>query len=476
MDSKQDIIFKYFDEICKIPHGSGNMKQISNFCLEFAKKNNLKAIRDKANNVIIYKDGTIGYENSDPIILQGHIDMVCQKTEDSNVDFENDGIETYIDGDFLKAKGTTLGADNGIAVAMIFTILASNDISHPPIEAIFTTDEEIGMLGAEQLDTSLLKSKRMINLDSEESNILTVSCAGGSDFKQFLPYKSTIIKGSKVVLEVKKLTGGHSGVEIDKGRVNANILMGRILNQIANKSNFDIISITGGDKSNAIPRSCKAELVATNSDIFIKAATDVISSIKSELSQREKNLEIVFNVQENGNFDVLDFESKNKLLFMLLTTPNGIIDMSVEIEGLVETSLNLGILSTDNESITMQYALRSNKLSALVFLEEKMQLFAKNFGLRSVVSGRYLPWEFKENSHLQQLYIKVYENFFQEKPIVAAIHAGLECAVFSNKIPDLDCISIGPDMQGVHTVEEKLNIPSTVAVFEVLCDLLENSK
>ena len=217
-------VFKYFKEICAIPRGSGNMEAIRDYCVRFAEQNGLRAIADQANNVIIYKPGTKGYENAQPVILQGHLDMVCQKEENSPIDFTKDGIETYIDGDFIKAKGTTLGADNGIAISMIMTILASRDLPHPPIEAVFTTDEEIGMLGAQKLDISVLKGRRMINLDAEEADILTVSCAGGSDFQLCFPIDKAVVHGTKIVLEIQNLKGGHSGVDIDKGRINANLL------------------------------------------------------------------------------------------------------------------------------------------------------------------------------------------------------------------------------------------------------------
>ena len=223
-------VFKYFEEICSIPHGSGNMKEISDFCLKFADKHGLKALRDNANNVVIYKNGTGELKDAEPVILQGHIDMVCQKTDDSSIDFEKDGLSVKIEDGFVTADGTTLGADNGIAVAMIMAVLASETLTHPPIEAVFTTDEEIGMIGAEKLDTSVLNGKRMINLDSEESETLVVSCAGGCDFKAFIPYNRVSAEGTKIVLSVKGLQGGHSGTEIDKGRINANILMGRLLN------------------------------------------------------------------------------------------------------------------------------------------------------------------------------------------------------------------------------------------------------
>lgn len=253
-------VFKYFEEICNIPHGSENMDAISEYCVKFAENHSLKYIRDDANNVIIFKSATDGYENAEPVILQGHLDMVCQKTEESNIDFMKDGLDLYVDGDFVKAHGTTLGADNGIAVAMILAILESDEISHPEIQAVFTTDEEIGMVGAGKLDMSVLTAKKMINLDAEEDDAITVSCAGGSDFKAVIPVNRVKQTGTKITVTLKGLKGGHSGVEIDKGRVNADVLAGRFLNHMSNIADFDIIAINGGDKGNAIPNLCRIEL------------------------------------------------------------------------------------------------------------------------------------------------------------------------------------------------------------------------
>lgn len=469
-------VFRYFEKICAIPHGSGNMKPISDYCVRFAKENDLQVICDKAKNVVMYKPGTKGYENAEPIILQGHLDMVCQKKEDTAIDFATDGIKAYTDGDFIKAKGTTLGADDGIAVSMIMAVLASKDLPHPPIEAVFTTDEEIGMIGAKELDCTVLKGRKMINLDSEEADILTVSCAGGSDFKLFLPIDKTVVHGTKITLEINDLKGGHSGVDIDKCRINADILAGRILNFAKKAADFHIIKLDGGSKGNAIPFCCKAELVAEDAQSFINIIQNYISVVKNEISDREENCSIRLTAEETGDFEVLNTASRDKLLFLLLTTPNGVIDMSAQIDGLVETSLNLGILTTQVDGIVMQYALRSNKASALDFLEDRLTAFASYNGCNSEISCRYEPWEYKKDSTLQKLYADAFCERFGHKPKIAAIHAGLECAVFAQKIEGLDCISIGPDMFDVHTVNEKLSISSATETFSLLCEVLKKCK
>lgn len=466
-------VLKIFEEISGIPRGSGNMDKISLYCVNFAMQNGLKYIVDDAKNVVIFKDASKGYEKKEPIILQGHLDMVCQKAENINIDFENDGIEIVKDGNFYKANGTTLGADNGIAVAMILSILADDNLNHPPIEAVLTTDEEIGMIGASKLDVSHLKSKRMINLDAEEGDTVTVSCAGGSDIKISLPFLRRNVNGTKICVSVKGLQGGHSGVEIDKGRINASQLMGRILNHIRD-FDFDIVSINGGTKGNAIPVSCTLELVTQNEERLTDALYGYFSLVKEELKDREENVYLEINVGNTRAFEVFDKTTKDKLIYMLLTTPNGIIDMSKSIDGLVETSLNLGILETKADSVLFHYALRSNKKTALDFLESKMIALAQYNGAKAEKSGRYEPWEYKEDSKLREAYIKEYKKITGQNPKTEAIHAGLECAVFSNAIKDLDCIAIGPDMWGVHTTEEKLSISSVQQTYEILCNILKN--
>ena len=318
-------VFKRFEEICSIPHGSGNTDRIASYCMNFASSIGLYAERDSKNNVIIKKDASKGYENSKPVILQGHLDMVCQKTAESQIDFENDGLDIYIDGDFVKAHGTTLGADNGIAIAMIMAILESNDIPHPPIEAVFTTDEEIGMLGAAELDMSKLSARRMLNLDSECIDVLTVSCAGGAKVDILLPIERHVKTGAKAVLTIKGLQGGHSGVEIDKGRVNSNILMGRILFHMEKEQGFDIINVCGGDKDNVITSSTKAELLVTDADSFTGTLNKYLDIVKKEMYSREPALDFDIEVTGKCTESVLCPKDAKKLIRMLTCTPSGVM-------------------------------------------------------------------------------------------------------------------------------------------------------
>lgn len=469
-------VFYYFEKISSIPHGSGDMDAIAKFCTDFAIEHNLKFIRDDANNVIIYKNGTVGYENSAPIILQGHLDMVCQKAPESTVDFLKDGLDLYVDGDFIKARDTTLGADNGIAVAMVLSILESQDIPHPPIEAVFTTDEETGMIGARALDMSVLNGKRMINLDSETEDIVTVSCAGGSDFEVNIPVKSVTRQGTLVTLEIKGLQGGHSGVEINKNRVNANMIAGRVLNELKSQLDFDIISINGGDKANAIPNRCVIELCVGNAEGFAILAQKNFDTIKQEIADREPNFAPEILVGDAGEYSALDTKIKNKIIYTLLCAPNGVVEMSASIEGLVQTSLNLGVLMTTKESIIIHFALRSNKKSALIFLEQRLASFFDNLDLTYKTFGHYPPWEYNAKSALREIYCGSYFELFGTQPRVRAIHAGLECGVFASQIDNFDCISIGPAMHDVHTTQERLSISSTQKMYELIIKILEKLK
>lgn len=466
-------VFEFFEEVSGIPRGSGNMKKIADYCVSFAEKRGFKYIRDEADNVVIFKDATKGYENADAVILQGHLDMVCQKTEESEIDFLSDGLDLFVDGDFVKARGTTLGADNGIAVAMVLAILDSEEISHPALEAVFTTDEEIGMIGALKLDMSYLKGKKMINLDAEEDGILTVSCAGGSDFLITVPVERKKVTGDFVKITLKGLKGGHSGVEINDGRVNADVLAGRFLNHMKNCVSFDLISVDGGDKGNAIPNFCNIELLTDDSAFFKNEAEKYLDIVKKEISEREPSFEYLINTGEEKTVSALTEEIKNKIIFALVSAPNGVAEMSKEIEGLVETSLNLGILKTEEEKIILHFTLRSNKKSALIFLEEKLGAFSDYLGFENESFGYYPPWEYKGNSSLQQIYKECFTEQNGYEPRLEAIHAGLECGVFASAIENLDCVALGPALWDVHTVNEKLSVSSTERTFKLVVKILE---
>ncbi|MBQ2972400.1 MAG: aminoacyl-histidine dipeptidase [Ruminococcus sp.] len=463
-------VFHYFEELSSIHRGSGDMEAVSQYCVNFAKEHNLKYYTDRLNNVVIFKDGTCGYENSQPVILQGHLDMVCQKTEECSIDFLNDGLDVYVDGDFVKAKGTTLGADNGIAVSMVLSVLESDTIAHPPIEAIFTTDEETGMYGAKALDMSILKGKRMINIDSEEDDCITVSCAGGSDFRAEKAIERTTKTGDKVTITLKGLRGGHSGIEINSGKLNANKVMGKALSSLSDKVDFEIISISGGDKPNAITNRCEVELCVSGD--YEEKLNTVLSNVKVEFVDAEKDLEFELIIEKNHECETIGKELTKHITGILATTPNGVIEMSKNIENLVETSLNLGVLYTDENNLVLHFALRSNKKSGLSKLENDMIEFFRKYDFEIETFGHYPPWEYRENSPLRDMYKDLYCEVFKKAPRVEAIHAGLECGVFASQVEDFDCIAIGPNIFDAHTVNERLSIKSTQVVFDIIVKLL----
>ena len=471
-DLRHSRVFEIFEELSRIPRGSGNRGAIADFCAAFAKKNSLRYIVDDAKNVIIYKDASHGCENDAPVILQGHLDMVCQKTPECGIDFEKDGITLVREGDILHADGTTLGADNGIAVAMTLSILERNDLKHPPIEAVFTSDEEIGMLGAGELDTSLLRGKRFINLDTEEDDNVTVSCAGGSDFRVSLPLHRAPIRSAGVTIELSGLKGGHSGVEIAAHRVNAAMLAGRILDTLSKKTDFSLISLNSGNKPNAIPNAATISLACQAPDALISLTEEILRVIRKEIAHETEFTTKITSFEQRECL-AIDKKAQKELIYALACSPNGVMETSAEIEGLVETSLNLGILSTDGDEAKLCYALRSNKASALIALEEKMKTFFSILGAEVSTSGHYAPWEFKKDNKLTTLFVETYREMIGQDPRIIAIHAGLECAVFSSALRDADCISIGPNVYGAHTVLERVSIASVHKSYDLLLRMLE---
>ncbi len=463
---KPERVFYYFEKICEIPHGSGNCRALSEYCLSVADELGLKRITDEHNNVIIKKNASKGLENSPTVILQGHLDMVCEKSENSNIDFLTDGLELEVSGDMISANGTTLGGDDGIAVAMILAILEDNSLKHPAIEALFTTDEETGMFGADGLDASNLKGKSLINIDSEKEGVFTVGCAGGARAEINIPLVKEEINGDCYKISVSGLIGGHSGVEINKGRLNSNIVLGKFLDSL--DSDFNIIDVSGGLKDNAIPLMSEC-IICCNEDLSEKA-----SAFADKMRiDTDKGLKITVN-QYNKVYQGFTVDDSKKIASFLSTVPNGVIAMSEDINGLVETSLNLGILETNDFGIHASFAVRSSKNKSKSELLEKLATFASNFDGTFAQHGHYPAWEYRKDSPLRDKMIKVYEKFYGEKPIVETIHAGLECGILSDKISGLDAVSIGPDMWDIHTSRERISISSVDRVYRFLCDLLES--
>lgn len=467
-------VFRFFEEICNIPHGSGNLDGISSYLEEFAKERGLFCIRDYANNVIIVKEATKGYEEVEPVILQGHMDMVAVKKVDCDIDLEKDPLRLMLDGDFVYAEGTSLGGDDGIAVAYILAIMDSDDIEHPRLEAVITTDEEVGMEGATAIDLSMLKAKRMLNIDSEEEGILLTSCAGGARIDCNIPIKREEKTGTFYRVKIGGLLGGHSGVEINKERGNAIKMLGRVLYKVSKDISIQIAELAGGEKDNAIPREAEAiVLVAeTHEKQFAELVGEIDEILRSENATKEKALYVEIEKVGNETKSILTEESTNRVTEFLLVIPNGIMAMSVDIDGLVETSLNVGILKLEETEVVASSAIRSSIESAKKYLVQQMEVASNLVGGTISIHGEYPGWQYNPNSRLRATMVEIYKEMFGEEPKVEAIHAGLECGIMISKIPGLDCVSFGPNMYDIHTTEERLSISSTERMWNYILEIL----
>lgn len=465
----------YFEEICRIPHGSRNTKQISDYLVSFAKQQGLRYAQDEVNNVVIYKDGTPGYEQHPVVILQGHMDMVAEKTKDSPIDFTKDPLSLCTDGEYIWAEGTTLGGDDGIAVAYALAILEAKDIPHPPLECVFTVDEEIGMEGAAALDPSLLKGRIFLNCDSEDEGILTVSCAGGARSDLDLPICIEKAEGKGVHIYVDGLVGGHSGAEIHKGRANSNKVMGELLEQLLKIMPYRLVYVRGGQKDNAIPRYTMAKIIVAENrlDDALAEIERLAAALLKTLPAEETKAKITCEACVCRG-KAMNIASTRKVVGMLNEVPNGIQSWSKDIEGLVQTSLNLGILKTEGEKLSMSFSVRSSVNDEKTALTEQLKSIAGKYGAAYSQHGDYPAWEYRKDSPLRDLMVKTFETLYGRKPVVEAIHAGLECGLFSGKLPGLDCVSFGPDMQDIHTTRERLNIASTERTWKYLLAVLEH--
>lgn len=476
-DLQPSLVFKYFEEISQIPRGSKNEKAISDYLRNFGESLGLETIQDESLNIIIRKPATPGYENVPGVVLQGHMDMVCEKNKSTNHDFMKDPINLRIDGDYIYATDTTLGADNGIAVAMGLAVLASNDIAHPALEVLLTVDEEAGMTGAMELDGSLVKGKYILNLDSEEEGYLLVSCAGGVTALSTLPVKFIKPETPRkaYLLEIKGLLGGHSGSDIIKQRGNANKLLGRLLNSL--NVDFDIAKVEGGSKNNAIPRESDCIIMVNNDQIdeFLTHIKDITNTFKHELRTSDPDLEIVCS-ETNTPESILDSTSKNRVIKMLNLIPNDIQTMSMDIENLVESSTNLGVLRTTDSAVTFECAVRSSVKSRKEDITDKMNLLISEFGGSLQLISDYPAWEYAKDSQLEKICVQAYKNLTGKDPIVMALHAGLECGLLLDKIPNTQAISFGPDMYDVHTPNEHLSISSTENTWKYLLEILKSMK
>lgn len=467
-------VLHFFEEICKIPHGSGNEAALSDYLKRFADERELYCIQDEWKNIIIVKEAAPGYEEEETLILQGHMDMVAVKAPDCDMDMEKEPLRLEVNGDLISARGTSLGGDDGIAVAYILALLDAKDIPHPRLEAVITVGEEVGMDGAREIDLSMLKGRRMLNLDNEEEGVLLTSCAGGMRADCKLPVMWEKRSGSMLYIRLTGLQGGHSGAEIIKERGNSNCLMGRLLDALLQETSASLCSLEGGLADNAIPRQTDARLIVPAEELEkgLAILRNMEEKLQQELSVKDPDVRIEVTQEGERTADCLKAESMKKAVACLLAMPNGIQAMSADVEGLVETSLNLGMLQLLPECLRLTYAVRSSLESGKEAVCRKLSVVSELAGADMEIRGDYPGWAYRKNSPLRDKMIRIYEKMYGEKPRVEAIHAGLECGLFSGKLPGLDCISYGPDMKGIHTTEEVLSISSVKRVWEYLLEVL----
>lgn len=467
-------VFYFFEEITRIPHGSGNVGQISDYLADFAKKRGLFCIQDKLKNITIVKEATSGYEGEPAVILQGHMDMVAVKKPDCDMDMKTQGLQVAVRGDEVYAEGTSLGGDDGIAVAYALALLDSDSLSHPRLEVVITVDEEVGMDGARGIDLSMLTGNRMINLDSEEEGIFLTSCAGGARVHCRLPLDSRERQGRAVEVTLGGLLGGHSGGEIHKERGNSNCLFGRVLYRLAQKLPVSLCQVKGGLADNAIPRETKALLVteAEAAGELCAMIRELGEEIRAELGSKDPDFYIEAKEGGEGSFSCVSPELTKAAGAFLCALPGGVQAMSADMPGLVETSLNLGILKYEEGNLLAEFSVRSSVESAKRALIDRVGAVTGLAGGAIEVSGDYPGWKFRKDSPLRDKMVRLYEEMYGAAPKVEAIHAGLECGILGSKIGNLDCVSMGPDMKAIHTTEETLSISSVKRVWEYLVRLL----
>jgi len=469
-----EAVFSYFEQLCAIPHGSYNEAAVAAFLCDFAQARGLAYREDALHNVLIRKPASAGYEDAPVVMLQGHTDMVCVKRADKVHDFTRDPLTLIVEDGWIRADGTTLGGDDGIAVAMMLAILDDDTLPHPELECLFTVQEEVGLGGAAGFDYSDIRAKLLYNLDSETDGVCTVSCAGGIRMDLKKPVTFAESAGATATLLIRGLKGGHSGAEIHMPRANAHRVAGIILASLAETVPFRIVSLVGGNMDNAIPRDCTAEIVfAAEHEAEVRAALDALCAEQTAVLSRDDRAEGSITAQYGqGTASAMTAEETQAVLAILNLTVNGIATMCEDMPELVESSCNMGILRTEADHILFGFMARASVETRKQEIRTKLQLCAKCFGAEVICSGEYPGWAFDRESAATKNYIAAYERLRGEKPRVEAIHAGLECGLMKHAVPGIDPISIGPDMRDIHTPEERIEIESIRRVYEVVCAML----
>lgn len=452
-------VFAWFERLCAIPHSSHHAKAISDYLVAFARERGLACRQDAANNVVIRKAASAGYENALVVMLQGHIDMVCEKDADCGKDMETEGLDLFVDGD-------------GIAVAMALAVLDADDIPHGPLECVFTADEEVGMIGARALDASALKAKYLINIDSEEERVLTVSCAGACRTLCTLPVTRVPFDGETLRVKISGLVGGHSGEEIHKGRANANLLLGRALDEMSRAGALRLIRVSGGAKDNAIPREAEAVVRTGDAAALRRAVEALAAALRAEYHVADGHITVTVTETDDG-LTPMDAASTERAITLLLCAPNGVVEMSMDVPDLVQTSLNLGRLTSDEASLRASFMIRSSINSQKNAVASRLARLVEALGGQTELDSDYSAWPYRPESPLRDRVAEVFYEQYGEKPRIAALHAGLECGILSGKLPELDCISLGPDLTDIHTPRERLYIASTERTWRLLLGTLK---
>ena len=468
-------VFHWFEELSAIPRGSGNTRAVSDWCAAFGRERGLECHQDGLGNVILIKPATPGYEGAAPLILQGHLDMVCEKEPACPKDMARDGLDLAVEGDYVSARGTTLGGDDGIAVAMALAILDSGELPHPRLEAVFTVDEEVGMLGAAGLDVAPLQGRTLLNLDSEDEGVFTVSCAGGNVTRCVLPVDRAPFDGAGLEIRVDGLQGGHSGTEIHKGRANADVLLGRLLRAAAARTEVRLYSAEGGLKDNAIPVQAAARIVAADPEAARSAVEALAAALREEHRVTDPGLTVAVGPWEPEGLP-LDGPSTRRALCLLTCAPNGVQAMSADIPGLVQTSLNLGILTTGERELSAAFCVRSSVDSQKEMLKDRLSCLMEQLGGRAEFSGDYPGWAFRADSPLRERMVAIFRAQYGHEPKVEAIHAGVECGLLAGKLPGLDCVSIGPELLEIHTPRERMGVASVQRTWKLVTELLRQWK
>ncbi len=468
-------VFHWFEELSAIPRGSGNTRAVSDWCAAFGRERGLECHQDGLGNVILIKPATPGYEGAAPLILQGHLDMVCEKEPACPKDMARDGLDLAVEGDYVSARGTTLGGDDGIAVAMALAILDSGELPHPRLEAVFTVDEEVGMLGAAGLDVAPLQGRTLLNLDSEDEGVFTVSCAGGNVTRCVLPVDRAPFDGAGLEIRVDGLQGGHSGTEIHKGRANADVLLGRLLRAAAARTEVRLYSAEGGLKDNAIPVQAAARIVAADPEAARSAVEALAAALREEHRVTDPGLTVAVGAWEPEGLP-LDGPSTCRALCLLTCAPNGVQAMSADIPGLVQTSLNLGILTTGERELSAAFCVRSSVDSQKEMLKDRLSCLMEQLGGRAEFSGDYPGWAFRADSPLRERMVAIFRAQYGHEPKVEAIHAGVECGLLAGKLPGLDCVSIGPELLEIHTPRERMSVASVQRTWKLVTELLRQWK